>query len=275
MNKGEDCPRIQRDGLKIIRAKNVGRESETYVNYIVRNYEDLPDRIIFSQGDPFEHPPFFLELIRGFEAWHGFQPLTLQYKDNLPPEQIRKEYKRTAHDSRIWVDRTDCYTLDTVFYHDPGAIYFAKNYRKQQNLPPDSNLIWHFLSSNSFDIGAGNVPDKVNFSFGAIFSVDSRTVRRHSKDAYLRLLSKFPEDWSVPYIAERSWMVLFDYESAIRESRWSLPLFKRTDKEAVTTSENYQYPILVVDGPSTFPEFRAVTMPDKPESEDAYPPGFI
>ena len=49
VNEGGDFPRIRRDNLTVFRAKNVGRESETYVNYIVRNYEKLPDQIIFAQ----------------------------------------------------------------------------------------------------------------------------------------------------------------------------------------------------------------------------------
>ena len=44
----EDFPDIPRDNLKVFRSDNVGREAETYVSYIVQNYEDLPDRIIFS-----------------------------------------------------------------------------------------------------------------------------------------------------------------------------------------------------------------------------------
>lgn len=34
---------------------NVGRESETYLRYIVEHYPDFPDYIIFLQGHPFDH----------------------------------------------------------------------------------------------------------------------------------------------------------------------------------------------------------------------------
>ena len=51
MNKGEDFPDTPRDNLKVFRSDNVRREAETYVSYIVQNYEDLPDRIIFSPTD--------------------------------------------------------------------------------------------------------------------------------------------------------------------------------------------------------------------------------
>ena len=34
---------------------NVGRESETYLRYIIDNYNNLPDRIVFLQGHPFDH----------------------------------------------------------------------------------------------------------------------------------------------------------------------------------------------------------------------------
>lgn len=34
---------------------NIGREAETYLRYIVDNYENLPDLSIFVQGNPFDH----------------------------------------------------------------------------------------------------------------------------------------------------------------------------------------------------------------------------
>ena len=33
--------------------RNVGREAETYIRYIVDNYHNLPEKIVFLQGNPF------------------------------------------------------------------------------------------------------------------------------------------------------------------------------------------------------------------------------
>jgi len=34
---------------------NIGREGHTYLNYIIQNYDNLPDEILFSQYDPIDH----------------------------------------------------------------------------------------------------------------------------------------------------------------------------------------------------------------------------
>ena len=36
---------------------NVGREAETYLRYIIENYDNLPEIVIFLQGNPFDHLP--------------------------------------------------------------------------------------------------------------------------------------------------------------------------------------------------------------------------
>ena len=43
---------------------NVGRETHSYLTYIVEHYDSLPPAIVFTQGDPFPHNPDFLEEAR-------------------------------------------------------------------------------------------------------------------------------------------------------------------------------------------------------------------
>lgn len=51
-NKGEE---MDLPDYKCIPRINIGRESETYLHYIITNYDSLPDYILFMQGDPFFH----------------------------------------------------------------------------------------------------------------------------------------------------------------------------------------------------------------------------
>jgi hypothetical protein len=57
-NKGEDdinYPHINRP--------NIGREAETMVSYIIENYDNLPEFVVFLQGNPFEHCKNVIEII--------------------------------------------------------------------------------------------------------------------------------------------------------------------------------------------------------------------
>lgn len=50
----------------IINVENKGRESETYLRYIIDNYDNLPENIIFCQGNPFEHCADFIDLAQTY-----------------------------------------------------------------------------------------------------------------------------------------------------------------------------------------------------------------
>jgi len=52
-NKGDDIS----DSYYAIDIENVGRESEAFLRFIVDNYNDLPQRVIFLQADPYTHFP--------------------------------------------------------------------------------------------------------------------------------------------------------------------------------------------------------------------------
>lgn len=63
-NKGEPIER------PCIQLPNVGRETQTYLHHIVCNYE-ANEPLIFCQGNPLDHDPYFLERIK-FEENKAF-----------------------------------------------------------------------------------------------------------------------------------------------------------------------------------------------------------
>jgi len=58
-NKGENNIHPSIDRNCIINVPNLGREAGTYCNYILDNYDNLPDYMIFTQGNPCDHIAIF------------------------------------------------------------------------------------------------------------------------------------------------------------------------------------------------------------------------
>lgn len=46
--------------------KNVGREGHTYYTFICQNYDNLPEHIIFLQGNPYDHSYYVQPNIKSF-----------------------------------------------------------------------------------------------------------------------------------------------------------------------------------------------------------------
>lgn len=51
-NKGQP---LHDHGFNIIPMHNIGREADTYLNYIINNYDSLPDYVFFTQGHVGDH----------------------------------------------------------------------------------------------------------------------------------------------------------------------------------------------------------------------------
>ena len=51
-----------------IRLSNIGRESDTYLNHIINNYDNLSDATAFVQGEPFFHSPNLFESIAKYSG---------------------------------------------------------------------------------------------------------------------------------------------------------------------------------------------------------------
>lgn len=70
VSKGDEPPR----GYQYTTRPNKGREPESYLSYIVDNYEELTGQYFFCQGRPFDHCHRFMELLsKGTEdfIWCG------------------------------------------------------------------------------------------------------------------------------------------------------------------------------------------------------------
>jgi GR25 family glycosyltransferase involved in LPS biosynthesis len=54
---------------------NVGREGHTFMNFIVENYDNLPDYVAFLQGNPFDHCGDVINIINNYDFSSHFVPL--------------------------------------------------------------------------------------------------------------------------------------------------------------------------------------------------------
>jgi hypothetical protein len=96
-NKGDDIS----DKYWTINIENVGRESEAFLRFIVENYNDLPQRVVFLQGEPFYHYPGLLDFLKTPNKndlcfLSNFNPICdsigrPHHFEELPLQQILKE----------------------------------------------------------------------------------------------------------------------------------------------------------------------------------------
>ena len=55
-NKGQTKVELEdNECVSIYNLPNIGREAHTYLHYIITNYNNLPDRVVFTQANPFDH----------------------------------------------------------------------------------------------------------------------------------------------------------------------------------------------------------------------------
>lgn len=62
-NKGT---KLEVKGYNEILLENVGREGHTYYKYIYDNYHKLDDYTIFLQGNPFDHSPNIVQILKEY-----------------------------------------------------------------------------------------------------------------------------------------------------------------------------------------------------------------
>ena len=205
-NKGNKLENTFNDKrIKILEKKNYGREGGTYLDYIIDNYNNLPDNIWFLQGDPFEHNEYFLNFLKEENVMKyinkDYQGLTLYYKKdcNVPPyEYIKLNNNFDFNCDKNIEDHNHCKNITFLinskhfhvvghnFYRDLGVdemlIYLEKNYKRKINNIAD--LLFNKLEFK-------NPKNIIPFSFSATFI---SPVASTTKSNFLYKFSRFSSE---------------------------------------------------------------------------------
>lgn len=215
-NKGEDdIPgRVQKRLDRLVKLRNFGRESETYLHHML--HADLPSggSTIFCQGDPFSHSPDFLKLLHVRDEWDELQPLTVQWLEEhqIPPRlTLENEQEEYLGRLRVRSEIFSVYTWSPVKFHDEAAMQIGRSYLSGQSLPLGTNIAEHFLRSAGWDDLADEAAqaDFGQSCHGAIFAVSNRLLARMPRavaEAYHLKTRAHPV---FGYIFERMWLHFF------------------------------------------------------------------
>jgi len=178
---------------------NVGRESETYLRFIIENYDNLPDICVFLQGKISDH----IRYIRGMKPDPRLN-LSLNYVTFLEKEAMFNGSSLP----RITVNAN---TRNNIWSKEWNKKkwrgfdwYLYNNYKNQKH------IVFHDWFINN--IRKDYPKKRFKVYRNAIFSVTKEKILRHPKKYYENLIKEV--NWHVEPIEghffERSWYYIFN-----------------------------------------------------------------
>jgi len=179
-NKGK---KLNIDNEMII--ENVGRESETYLHYIITNYHNLPDIIVFTQAKISDH--------KGSDD--------VNYLINIKNEALyhskSQNFLTHYHGKNVW---------DIQWDHDwnfsNGKYYLSDNYKNE----PIKFIDWFKQNIHV------NYPDPIKIYSSAIFAVKKEIILKNSLQYYENLILQVNHHINPTegHFFERSWFYVFN-----------------------------------------------------------------
>lgn len=209
-NKGRSELPDMGQRVSVRRVPNVGREGATFLDYIIENYRDLPDRIWFVQGDPFDHSPDFIGIVSaaGSYARRPFQSLSSMCASRGVPDR-RKVALNDAFD--IGGNKCSHYFINAMqvvghcSFFDGGTALMLNQFEKKYG----TRNSFEFLADR---IGIARPRNITEFSYGACFHTLGTSLLRHPRWVYERarefLLETDNQGGFQGFILERFWPYL-------------------------------------------------------------------
>lgn len=213
-NKGRnDLPA----NLKTHNLVNIGREGHTILHFIISNYDNLPNRILFTQADPFPHAPRFLNSIKQMDSHLPVQPLSVRYlepkdpklrnrpefESGIPPQKILNQHMVSTNGVEYYTEILDgCFNVISPYqYSDPGIQCLSLIQKHHQNSV-------RFVCRS---IGIDEM-ETIHFSYGGILSVRKEQILRHKKETYEKMMRFLLETPEHGFLMERMWLTIFGYQ---------------------------------------------------------------
>jgi ankyrin repeat protein/GR25 family glycosyltransferase involved in LPS biosynthesis/mannosyltransferase OCH1-like enzyme len=180
-NKGKDNLEYLPDSYNIVPLPNVGVEVHTYLTHIINNYDNLADRVFFTQGLPYDNAV----LLPLLEYQRGSIPACTNIRGKCLP---------------ISIDEVQEYFINYDWNTRDNGKY--KNCAGQNGTMKD--FFYNFVDKE-------NYTDPLLLAYyGAIFSVEKDKIRLNGKEYYQTMLPVFNKFSPIEgHFIERSWNNIF------------------------------------------------------------------
>jgi hypothetical protein len=193
----------------VYNVENIGKESYTYLHYIITNYYDLPDRVTFLRGNSLTYNETLLFAIEHIDKLSTNQSLAYRYLKSKPKEieknlnKIKKvtnfglEYTELIIDRNLLTKKMDEYNLNLI----------KEYHAKYRNI---DYICTHFLSSFKLD----NFKLPVMFAYwqSCLFSVKRESILSNPINFYKNLsigLAQQEDQYLGNQVFERLWLLIF------------------------------------------------------------------
>jgi len=214
-NKG---PKITNDftdfkDCSIFNVENIGRESEGYLRFIIKNYDKIKDdeQYVFTQADPFDHCHNFIQKINNLKKRN--YNCTLLGDNIIVNISIQNEnYENMLLLKHYYLNN------QLVVKTYQGQNYVKCNFIRDNNLKyqwSTDNVFIHLSQArqNAFKKIFNKPIPTYNWTHGAIFAIKGKHIKCKPKEHYIKIKNELlgckSED--LGYLYEKIWTLFFLY----------------------------------------------------------------
>ena len=184
---------------------NVGREGHSYYKYIVDNYDNLDDYIIFLQGNPFDHSPDIINIL---------DAIIENYNKN------KEEFMNIIINTNINYTVINCgnNNFNNLYINDVknNDFIYISQFINKTSIKTEERL-WEKCKTiiNSYEkIFDIKIEDDLNFLYGAgaQFLVSKKAILKHPKKYYEKFykILEYNDDPIEGYTIERFHKFIFE-----------------------------------------------------------------